>query len=502
MNYVIPALLCLAAALPALDTPLILTPEGTPNLSTDQLLEISPNIGVMSYYQATLQNLQLQVGHNFLADLDFLDKRLMEIRNGAPYTTLRVGAPTMKPTAQEFLDQFSDDHKDADTPSLREAATAAENAFWSKPHDFDGVVRAAWNDEFAVLVIPSKHTILVYSTSTQSIDMVAYLNYGPFLLVQSSFNSNPTPQVVFQKLPQLEQDKLLAAQKKKNDEDNGKTKETPKSDAWVCAGQGDVFFVCDTANNVVFSFVVSIRDVRLISVRNMSCELALPSGANYQSDPEGNDTLATYLQKNQRALSSAGLVFKNLYEVKAYLKANSHGKSSATGLQANALQDKAILDFTDKHKMLTYSLSSSSLDLIAARDYSMDEAVMVLDAAISNKGAAPEIYTHAKSGLQDHTFALNQLKFALSLDPTLVTKLEKDSRIASALKGEAGWGPLLDQGHRDLDAQKAMWQQVQDDAKAMQEEDEKALKDAQDPGKSGQNGGGGDTGGGGDNGSR
>jgi hypothetical protein len=499
----IPALAGLSSLACALETPLILTPQGTQNISTDLLLEINPNIGVMTYYQANLQSLDRATGHNFLTELDFRDKRLIKIIGGAPYSTLRVGSPNFKPTAQEFLDQFSSDHADHADPavmSLREAATAAENAYWSKDHAYDGVVRAAWNGEYAVLVIPSKHAILFYSTSDRGTELIGWTSYGPQLLVQSSFNSNPSPQEVFKELPQLEQDKLLLAQKKKNEENIGKIKETPKSEAWVCAGQGNVFLIVDTANNILFSYEVGTKQIRLISVRNMSCELALPAEQNFQSTPKSSDMLSQYMKQNSRDLAAAGLAFSNLYEMKAYLKANTHGRASATGLQANALLDKVVLDFTEQHKMLTYSLSTTSTDLISARDYSMDLAIMVLDAALESKADAQDPYGRARANLQDHDFCINQLKLALALDPTLVKKLAKDQRIVSALKDDAGWGPLLDQANKDLDAQIAMMKQVKLDAIQMQKDDEQALKDSQDPANKKGRGNGGDNGGGNDNG--
>ncbi len=199
MRGLIVMLLAAASAAPALETPLILTPQGTPVINTELLLQVNPGLGLMNYYQSTNQQLMLQT------------ELVLPLRPGDDRETTPTGgegprrrgleraAPGLgqrqRRTPMELLAQFAKDplREFPDLPSPQAAALKAEDAFWSKPHAYDGIVRAAWNLDYVLLAVPSKHVLMFYETNNQKIELKASMNYGPVEMILTGYNTNPQP---------------------------------------------------------------------------------------------------------------------------------------------------------------------------------------------------------------------------------------------------------------------------------------------------------------------
>lgn len=456
MKALIPSLLALASVAPALETPLVIRPTGTTGTSYDSVLEISPNVGTMNLYEVnTSAGIRRVVGVPFLSTLDFLDKYIQAERKGVPFSLLRIGSGNVKPSGEEFLAALPNKPtaKEAEkkVASLQERAREAENNYWAKDHDYDGVVRAAWNGTYAMLCIPSKHALLFYETTERMSEPVAYMNYGPQLLIPVAYGpSNPTPQQVFSSLPPREKARLDDEAKKAEDASADTPAETPKSDAWVGAAQNNIFVLVDTANNMLMSYEFNGKTLGVKAVRNIKYDLMIPPRQNYKSLPDEDAEFSAYVKQRKRELAECGIE-PDLYSVRALVAANTHGKAESTGLQANMYEDKVVLDFTQQHKLLAYSLSANSLDLASSRDYTLDLAITLMEQEIAKKMHAREAMKQAATLFKSHGVAMRLLKFALKLDPYLVDAVEKDTRLSGELKKEADWDPMIDQAHKDKD---------------------------------------------------
>ncbi len=472
MKALIPTLLAIASAAPALETPLVIRPTGNPSVSYDLVLEISPNVGTMNFYNVnTSAGIQRTTGVPFLSTLEYLDKYIQAERKGVPFTLLRIGSANSKPSAEEFLAALPNKptakELEKKLPSLQERAREAENNYWTKEHEYDGVVRAAWNGQYAMLCIPSKHALLFYETTERMGDPIAYMNYGPQLLVPVAFGpSNPTPQMVFSSLPPREKARLEEEAKKAEEATADTPAETPKSEAWVGAAQNNIFVLVDTANNMLMTYEFNGKTLGVKAVRNIKYDLMIPPRQNYKSTPNEDEEFTSYVKQRKKELAACG-IDPDLYSVRALVAANTHGKAEQTGLQANMYEDKVVLDFTQQHKLLAYAITANSLDLASSRDYTLDLAITLMEQEIAKKVHARDAMKQAAELFKSHGVAMRLLKFALKLDPYLVDAIEKDSRLASELKKEADWDPMIDQGHKDKD-------KADEDRKKMKEAAQKA----------------------------
>jgi hypothetical protein len=485
-------LVAAAASAPALESPLVLRPTGAGYSNNGVTLTINPSSGVITYYNTTTQSTELVASASFAFDLELKDKAIYTEQKGDPFSWLRLGDPDWKLNPQSLMGKLPNRKPAPDKPSPLEAAMTAETNFWAKEPEYDGVVRAAWNGSYAALCLPSKHAILFYDTSTgQTIKLAHWVNYGPLLLLPTGYSTNPTPQEVYRNLPKLQQDQLEAEAKKAEDDAGDAPKETPRSDVWIAAAQGDTFVVYDIPNSRIMTFQITGKQATIIAVRNISYELKLPARQNWHSTPDEGDALTKYASTHKKDIEAAGLAWllsdqkMMTYNLRALVaahaaKARGGGAQNST-LQASSLDDKIVLDFTDKHKLVTYSLTANSLDLVSVRDYTIDLAIAALDEMINEKKGAHELLAMAEKSTKTKTTAMRLLKFCLKLDPTLVDAAEKSTRLVGDIGKEADWGPTMDQAHKDKDDLTQKMQGIKDAAQKMKDDDDKLLNPPKEP---------------------
>lgn len=458
------ATLAFAGRAAALDTPLILTPSGVQVVNSELLLSIAPGQGVITYYHATQQMLERAAGAAFLFQMSMIENsyapRSMATPGNVPWNMLRLGGPLgrVQPTALEFIAMQDPKPVLPGLPSLQQMSITAEDEFWSKPHPYDGIVRAAWDLDYALLAVPSTHTLLLYHTSDQVIELIGWMNYGPLLLTAQGLNTNPTPQVLFAQMPAPIQTKILHDQQKRLKQ-LLRTKSTPQSDVWVGAAMNNTFIVADTRNQVIFTVQWNGRAMVIGGIRNIAVDLSLPSGWDWNSQPPGGALLADYRQKNAARIAKYGLAWlfpapNDDFLVRAFVKTRTKSAPSQE-LQANCLNDKVVFDFTQQTKLLTYNLAGQSLDLISDREYGLDMAVMQLEQELERRQAAQEALQTAHDFLpKSPNVAMSQLQYALALDPFLLDKVTKDTRITSHLKNNADYEATLDKAEKDQEAAK------------------------------------------------
>ncbi|MBA3708557.1 MAG: hypothetical protein H0W83_07040 [Planctomycetes bacterium] len=440
---------CAATYAPALETPLVLRSPGSN--SGDQVIEVSPNLGTIALFQVTESGTRQAGSANFLFDLEFYDKYIVDERNGVPYSTLRIGSPNSKPTCEGMLALMPKDPTEAEKAknvlSYQARARAAEDAYWLKDHDYDGVVRGAFNGTYAMLCIPSKHALLFYELSGEKLTLSAYRNFGVDLLVPQGWNTSPLPSEIAKRLPDDEKKKLEKELADKEKEGSKEVAETPKSDTWVAAASNNIFVVVDTLNNQVMSYQFTGKSLEVKSVRNLKYDLMIP-GSFKPLDNEA-DVFTRFRKVHEKQIQELGIEV-DLSGMKALVGANTKGDASKTGMQATVLDKLMILDFTESRKLLVFNLegAGNGLELASARDYTLDVAMALMDKAFNEKSEAKKFIASAEKYFKSHKTAMLQLKFALKMDPTLVDSVEKNTRLKGELSKEADWPTMLDDAHK------------------------------------------------------
>jgi hypothetical protein len=476
------ALLGLAATLPALETSLVLTgPQ-----STGDVVTISPGGGTLCLFSVNDSGSTRNSLSNFLTDLQFLDKRVPNPpQNGNIFSDLRTGSPNNKPTSignDSLLEQLSktvsDDDKKKNQKSPYERAHAAEDKFWSTDHPYDGKIRAAFNGQYLFIAVPSRHAVLLYELDGQNFKIKAWANYGPELLLGQSYNTVPTPQEMFQTLPDDQKKKLEDAAK-----DTGPAvAETPKSDPWVVAGTNGSFALVDIPNKVVISYQFTGSNLTMNSVRYITYDLMIPTG--WKSQPDEQQGAQDYLKKSKDVLAKMGIATDpaGLQALVKDFSAQGGGDAGGgggdqTGLQGTMDGDHLVLDFTGEHKLLCYSLAGGGpLTMISARDYTIDTALSFIDKMLREKLNAADFIGLAKKNFKIHDFALRTLRTALNFDPLAVDDVEKDGRLKAELSKEPEWLEIMTDAHKRAEELKAK-------IKAMAEDAEKIRHPPKDPGK-------------------
>jgi hypothetical protein len=210
----------IATSAAALETPLIVV---APN--SDRVATINPGLGTITQYRvANGQNGSIErLGTgNFIADLVGLENHVIEGTPDDIFHALRTGTMNVKPPPYIFIEDVLGKivvpkaAQEAGIVPLKTRARNSEKEFWSKPHPYDGVVRAALGNSYMLVAIPASRTILLYDMQNELANLVpiAATNIGPYLYHPTVSNSEPTPDGLLAKLPSdIQKDRREALKK-------------------------------------------------------------------------------------------------------------------------------------------------------------------------------------------------------------------------------------------------------------------------------------------------
>jgi hypothetical protein len=458
----------------ALDTSLVLESSGADQTS---VIDISPGLGILNKYEVTESGSVRRAFVNFLSELELYERLIFEERNGVPFSALRIGSTNNRPTTEELLRQLPNAQtaaeKAANKPSLQARARAAEDAFWTKEHKFDGVVRGAYDGTYVMLCAPSKHVLMIYEVSGDKIELRGWRNYGAELLVPRGMNTMPNPdQIAGELTPEEKAEFEKEQEEQRKKEEEGAIAETPKSDVWMVAGPGHSFVVVDTLNRVIMAYQFAGKNLEIKSIRNISQDLLIRRGWHTQPLPS-QEVEAFNRDPRYRSLSVENGIETDEIGLRALAAGSAAGEQSKSALQATFINNLVVLDFTDQHKLLTYDFNGGTqLNLASSRDYTIDLGIAMAVRLFNEKAQAKQLLAQCKT-TRSHALAMTQLKSALKLDPTLVTVVEKDSKLQRELANEADWGPTLDQAHKDVEALEAKKKAIKDKAQAERDANKK-----------------------------
>lgn len=470
------ALLVLAAVVPALETPLTLT-------NGNKALVIDPVFGSITAYQVSntdANRLGLNSRNpagNFLDDLDKLQKTPVERPEGDPLPLIRIGINS-KPS---YGDYFAPNNQWlSDKPTKREAAAGqkalmfraykGEDAFWKGKVAYDGVVRAAVTPGYLALAVPSLHTLLVYKLDSDAATLFAVCNWGPALYVQTGKNTSPDPNALLKMLPADKQKEAFAALGLDDPAAQpaggapapvgvaAEEPPTPKSEAWIGASGNDTFLVVDTANERALLYQVSGKAMALIGVRDLHADLVIPglAGGGLRSTPFGDTMVKDYLQARKSYLAKYSLPtdMDGIIALVQQHQGKAGGKASDfEGVMVNGV---AFLNFVKNRVFLTLDCSlGNGVNLVAARDTTIDVAMALMDQDINNRNEAQTLLGKLSANSQPKSL-LAFLRYVFSLDPSLWK--DADAKLKGAFKGDL----------------KPEYQALIDEAKAKAEERKKA----------------------------
>ena len=450
MSRLIILLLTLVAAVPALDTPLIIN-----NTAGTSTVFVNPTIGSMTLYNIQDGQLNRVASTNFLAELTLLGSTITRDVDGRAVTALQDGSPNNLPTAEGFLAELkklsSPKAEAAGVKTLADRARAAEKEFWSKENPYDGVVRAALAQNYLMLAIPAKHTLLVYDVSALSFMLVAYHNYGPELYLPTVFGSNPSPAEILKELPQEVQEarkKELEAQIAAMMEVGDQAIALKPSDIYLVAGQGERFAVFDIANSRLMAYEYTGKALALRGIRNVEIDLLIPTA--YRSKPDIAEIYRQWTKDRSRQafLASLGME-KDLISFQLYVEGKQKAADSqkSSSFQANVIigSGDLVLDFADKRKAIVYRFAGgeATMDLKSLRDYTLDAGIALLDADFNNATYATQLIAQAKKANRAR-IALLTLTSALNLDPTQYRAIEKDKSLVEKVKAEPEYQALME----------------------------------------------------------
>lgn len=455
MRYRLPILLAVAAAVAALETPLTIAGGNS------RVMMIDPAFGSITAFEITQSKSDRQglgkPNGNFIADAELLLKYHREERDGVPFQALRLGSPNNKPGYGDVFapgspllaNKPTKKEVAAGQPALTIRALRAEDAFWKAGPTYDGTVRAAVSSsgQYLAIALPSLHTLMLYKLDNDVATLAAWHNWGPELFVANGFNT-PDPREELARLRPAQQKLAYAALGLDDDSKpdaqapppvGAATDEppTPASDIWITAGPGDSFLLVDLLNDRAMLYKWGGTALELKSVRNLKFDLILPGlyeGA-VKSAPAGEALLDLFIKSRSAFIKQYGLL-TDIDSVNALVGQHQAKAGKASEFEGVMTSGVALLNFCKKRVFLSLNTDSGErLSLVAARDYTLDTAIGLLDQEITDRNAAQqrlkELGGLAKSAPKA---GMLTLRLVLSLDPRLHKQAE--AAIKGAFKGE------------------------------------------------------------------
>ncbi len=463
-RWLLICLLTLTASLgTAQDTPLIIPAKDGSNA-----VVINPGLGTAVVYGINDSNSSKKGECSWLAELAYHEKMVYQEQNGIPYSPLRIGftnnskSLSWNPTPEGLLEAIpnkltkgQEQRLGAKDVNPQAQARDAEDKFWATAKDYDGKVAAAFDGQYLMLVIPAKHAVMFYEYTSQNLELRAVKGYGPELLVPSGFKTKPEPAAVFQALPKDQQDAALKAMDEKL---LAVPAETPKSEVWCGALDGSVFVLVDTANRRLISYQPTGKDIETC-IRDLQFDLMYES--MFKSTPKAEDLITAFQKQWGPRLAELGYTELTMDVMREIVGQEMKGDASKAGaLQAGVAKDLLALDFTAERKLLTFACRGTDIELVSARDYTIDSAIAVFWRRLNAKAIAATVIKRTTDSIRSlkPATALTQVTFALDLDPALFATVDKTGhplKVALAKPLAQEWEAMIAAAQKKAEEQEA-----------------------------------------------
>ncbi|MFM2089901.1 MAG: hypothetical protein RLZZ127_390 [Planctomycetota bacterium] len=474
-------LLALAAALPGVDTPLVIPSSG--NL----VAVVEPGSGAVGLYSQEPSGSTRKGGALVVSEIEFAEKLIVAERDGALYPLLRVGTTNNLPTAESLLPQLQKSLESALAKRPKDPAKPVavrirdmENAWWGQPHAYDGKIVGALADRYLLLGIPSKRALALYDIGNEDLRLVVVRGLGPELYVPAAYGaSRPSPQEVIDAGLRGLRQRLTDPKVLKEAEDRAREQldalalgpgvgdpsqpaaALPPIDLWIGTSPAlrNAFLVVDASGPRAMLFQYDGQSLALRGVRNLALDLAANqiAGEAIKSRPGENQLLDQLLADQTRMvlaqrhrlvdLSGESDREKQRESLRGQLAALVASRSSGGGggrtLDAAINGTIATLIFPQQRRLISLDLAGGNqVDLGSVRDYTVDLGVATLTRLINERTQGAQAYELAAKGGGEGV--RRNLELALSLDPFLHERAAKDGAFRN-IRSQAWWQPLIDE---------------------------------------------------------
>ena len=488
LRHLIALVLC-AGAVAALETPLTL-------IVGNRIVVVDPTFGSISLYEASQSKTDRMSGMrqpqaNFISEIETWLKSYPDEQNGLPIQALRLGRDTKPSYADMYLKYLPQKPTASEAKAGKKAlcwrVRDAEDAFWKGELAYDGVVRAALSStgQYLLLGIPSLHVLLLYQVDGESIRLVGLRNYGPELFL-TGLNTAPSPRQLLQDVMRIipkereEEARTLLGIEEEGKEETppiagpalaAEEPPTPKSELWIGAGDRDTFLVIDTLNNKAMLY--QAQGLILAAQRDLKVDLVVPGlvGGSLKSAPASEALLKDFLTQRKEYVAKYALPTERDEILLLVGQRKPKGKPSTFEALSEPKAGLAMVNFVDRHVFLTLDhRGGAALNLAAARDYTFDIAITLLDQEIQDRERAKALLVEVPklAGAAKRKAAMLTLRQALSLDPTL--HKEAETKLKNVFKSDADqqaqYQALLDEATQKADA---LAKQIEERKKALEE---------------------------------
>lgn len=487
LRHLIALVLC-AGTVAALETPLTL-------IVNNRVVVVDPTFGSISLYEASQSKTDRMSGMrqpqaNFISEIENWLKSYPDEQNGLPIQALRLGRDTKPAYGEMFLKYLPQKPTASEAKAGKKAlcwrVRDAEDAFWKGELAYDGVVRAALSStgQYLLLGIPSLHVLMLYQVDGESIRLTGLRNYGPELFL-TGLNTAPSPRQLLQDVMRIiSKDREEEARALLGIEEEGKDETpvagpalaaeeppTPKSDLWIGAGDRDTFLVIDTLNNKAMLY--QSQGLILAAQRDLKVDLVVPGlvGGSLKSAPASETLIKDFLTQRKDYVAKYGLPTERDEILLLVGQRKPKGKPSTFEALSEPRAGLAMVNFVDRHVFLTLDhRGGAALNLAAARDYTFDIAITLLDQEIQDRERAKVLLADVPklAGSARRKAAMLTLRQALSLDPTL--HKEAETKLKNVFKSDADqqaqYQALLDEATTKADA---LARQAEERKKALEE---------------------------------
>jgi hypothetical protein len=498
------------ALLPAVDTSLILTkPAGEGD--DGRFVIIDPGSGYMRLYESKrggrgADALQQRDVANFRIHLDQIqalrfqvDNPLAKLDRGAEkkvvWPLLRMGSLTTIPQYGAMFNYFVNEKQ-------RIQVIKSDDAFYAVDPIYDGTVRAALSKNYLLVVVPSHYVMLMYKIIDDEFELVSFRNYRPELYlalpdqpVKPAIDSLPDFNALKAGIRRLGGGATVLAERARQFEQELEAMETEeelipiaKSDPWVKGLIRDRFVVVDPATKRMMVYEVPRADtLGLKSLRNLDLDFRIPSWPLPNRDLSEFDGFVVdqYMARLKRLREDAP-VEAMLKDLEAWAKeARSAGELKHFNADRQALtialfrsmasandaalvgegavksdnepydvvtdnQERLVLDLKQERRLLIYFTAGNNnrIELVSARDYTIDTGVGTYDYLVKRKQDAVKILkTRIMKEIRRRDLAdlnMTNIAYVLTLAPELVDEIEKERRITTTLSDHPDWQPTIE----------------------------------------------------------
>ncbi len=377
-----------------------------------------------------------------------------------------------------------------------------EDAWWNVDRPYDGKLVAGGNADHLLVGVPSKRALLLYRRSDMDnpkgrLLPTAYRGMGAEMYVPLTWG--PSDPDFSKGVSGWAKDAIRARFSKPDEQKQAEAAATeaiermqlgpgvaaaaapvstlPQPELWI-GGIDKGFVVVDGAGRRAYLFKVESNRLILRAVRNFGMDLTVLgiAGEPFNSKPtDGEQLIAVLKDSNNLAQALRYRLIELPTEpreqreaLRSQLASLATSQRKSTGTAGGGIEGRVIgevtgaslvvVNLTSERKVITFKIpGSEQLNVLSARDYTIDQGITVLYRLIEERRGAEAVLAQLGSNAAQYAPETMRkgLESVLKLNPFLVEQVEKGSAFAK-FRTEPWYQPMVDAAKAqaaELDAQ-------------------------------------------------